>query len=381
MAKRIVVVGGGLAGFAAAVTAASDGASVVMVSRAPGATALYAGAMEITPEPERLIQLPDHPFNRLGLDATRLVAELDESCRQLAAVLGREGLELRGGAGERGRYADLHGRPHEAQLVPAAVAGGELTKLRGRRVAVVGIPGVSEYDAESTAAVLKELAGVDARPVQCEIEDLPVEASITDLLGRPAPRPAGRHDAFAYPPGFTDLPASGFELLAAAPSPHGWHLQRALERALERANVEVLRARVDRLETEGGRVQAAHVAETRLEADAFVLATGRYIGGGLQRGARVREPLLDLTVFFDGAPVEDKVIDLRHLEYLAPEPGFRSGLLTDERLRPVGTSRQPLYENLRAAGAVLGGRDYADGAGFGVPLLTGRLAGRWSARS
>ena len=38
------------------------------------------------------------------------------------------------------------------------------------------------------------------------------------------------------------------------------------------------------------------------------------------------------------------------------------------------------YANLFAAGAVLGGYEYAGPCGFGVPILTGWLAGTWAAR-
>src|SRR5579871_1645411 len=148
--RHLLVVGGGLAGFAAAQAASTAGARVTLAWRAPGATSLYAGAMEIAPPLEILGTLPDHPLNRLGLDAPGLGAELDEACSTLAVALGRAGLQVVGGARDRGRYADLHGRVREAGLVPATVAPGELQGLLGKRVAVVGIPAIGEYEAEAT---------------------------------------------------------------------------------------------------------------------------------------------------------------------------------------------------------------------------------------
>ncbi len=386
--RRVVVIGGGLAGFAAAVAAAAEGAATTVVARAPGATSIYAGGMEIAPALDVLARLPDHPLNRLGMDAAALGAELEEACAGLLAVMARSGLELRGGVRESGAYADVRGTPWTANIVPASVAPGELSKLRGRRVAVIGVPDVGEYDAAATAAALRELAGVEAEPVDCPLDGLGPAASITDLYGRPAPRPSVRAEAIAYPPGFTDLPENGFELLAAAPSPHGWRLQQALDRALAGARVEVLRGAASGFDSYAGALTAVRVDGRAIRADAFVLATGRFIGGGLEAGRApgapagsrsVREPLLDLEVFFEGRPAAEQGVALRHLEYLSPEPAFRAGLLTDSRLRPLDRERRPAFDNLRAAGAILGGRDYADGFGFGVPLLTGRLAGRWSA--
>ena len=133
-----------------------------------------------------------------------------------------------GNARRAGLYADLLGRPRPANLVPASVAPGELSNLRGRRVAVVGIEGVSEYDAESTAEAMRELGGVDAFAHAAEVADLPPGASLTDLYGRAAPALRGlRAEAVAFPPGLAGLPDRGFELLAVAPGPHGHRLQQA----------------------------------------------------------------------------------------------------------------------------------------------------------
>src|SRR4029077_16531769 len=100
--RSVVVVGGGLAGFAAALAAAAEGARVVLIWRAPGATSLYAGAMEIAPPLEAFAALPEHPLNRLGLDGPGVAAELEDATSWLAATLGRAGLPLRGGSRERG---------------------------------------------------------------------------------------------------------------------------------------------------------------------------------------------------------------------------------------------------------------------------------------
>jgi glycerol-3-phosphate dehydrogenase subunit B len=69
---------------------------------------------------------------------------------------------------------------------------------------------------------------------------------------------------------------------------------------------------------------------------------------------------------------------LRHLEQLSPHSAFRTGVLTDSRLRPLDWDGAVAYDNLRAVGSLLGGYDYIRGYGFGVPMVTGWLAGRWS---
>ena len=71
---------------------------------------------------------------------------------------------------------------------------------------------------------------------------------------------------------------------------------------------------------------------------------------------------------------------LHHLKYLDAAEEMRLGLMTDRLLRPIGEGGEVPYANLYAAGAVLGGYDYSGPCGFGVPILTGWLAGRNAAR-
>ena len=58
----VVVIGGGIAGYTAAMAARRDGASVTVVARAPGATALYAGGMEIVTVPAAAPRVIAPPF-------------------------------------------------------------------------------------------------------------------------------------------------------------------------------------------------------------------------------------------------------------------------------------------------------------------------------
>ena len=371
---QVLVIGSGIAGYCAALAARRDGAEVTVVAKAPGATALYAGGMEVVDDLEAILnRQPHHPFTRLGLDSVRLATELDTAIHTLQLALEKEGLKFEGSWRTRGLYADIHGLARPANLVPATVTGGELRALSGRRVSVIGVKEVGDYDAASTARALKELHGIEAVPEELSIPDLPQAASLTDLYGRRAPQPRNRSASIAYPPGFTNLPPDGFELLASPPSPHGWRLQQAI--ALGATKGEVTSFEVVR-----GRIASARVGDRALRADTFILATGQHIGGGLVGGHVTSEPLLKLGVFHDGRPVTAMGTRLQHLQYLDPAEELRNGLSTDKRLHPLNDDGQAPYDNLYAAGAVLGGYDYSGPCGFGVPILTGWLAGRFAAR-
>ena len=370
---KVLVIGGGIAGYTAALAARRDGAQVTVVARAPGATALYAGAMEIVDDLDDILRDPHHPLTRLGLDAVGLATELDVAISTLQLALGKEGLKFEGTWRSRGVYADIHGLGRPANVVPDTVARGELGALSGKRVAVIGIQQVGDYDAASTAQALKERHGVEAFAEEISIADLPVAASLTDLYGRRAPAPRARGAAIAYPPGFTNLPDDGFELLASPPSPHGWRLQQAI-------SLGALAGEVTSFATTRDRIAAASAGSKTFHADAFVLATGRHIGGGLRAGRSTVEPLLGLGVFRDGVPASTVGVRLQHLKYIDPAEEMRLGVTTDRRLHPLAADGGVPYTNLFAAGAVLGGYDYAGPCGFGVPIVTGWLAGRFAAR-
>jgi glycerol-3-phosphate dehydrogenase subunit B len=374
--SSVVVVGGGFAGYCAALAARRAGAEVTVLARAPGATALYAGGMEIVDDLDSVLKTePHHPFTRLGLDAVRLATELDTAIQSLHLALEKGGLKFEGGWRRRGIYADIHGLARPANLVPATVAGGELGALAGRRVAVVGVPQIGDYDAASTAQALKELHGIEAFAEDVSIADLPASASLTDLYGRRAPSLAkARAASVAYPPGFTGLPDDSFELLAAPPSPHGWRLQQTI-------GLGNVKADVQSFDSTGGRITAARAGDRAFRADAFVLATGHHIGGGIRGGRRAAEPLLSLGIFYEGKAASEGGARLRHLEYLDPAAEMLSGLMTDKQLRPLDEDGKAPYSNLFATGSVLGGYDYAGACGFGVPLLTGWLAGTFAAKA
>jgi len=305
--------------------------------------------MEVVDDLEAILKTqPHHPFTRLGLDSVRLSLELDAAIQSLLLALEKDGLKVEGAWRARGRYSDIHGLARPGNLVPATVAPGELQALIGRRVAVVGVEEVGDYDAVATAQALTELHGVTAFAEQVSIPDLPVSAALTDLYGRRAPiLTKARAATAAYPPGFTNLPQDSFELLSTPPSPHGWRLQQAIGLGAIKATVQ----------------------------------SGHHIGGGLGGGRLTSEPLLGLGVFHDGEAVGTGGTRLQHLQYIDAAEELRSGLRTDNQLHPLDESGQVPYTNLYAAGAVLGGYDYAGACGFGVPILTGWLAGRFAAKA
>ena len=62
-------------------------------------------------------------------------------------------------------------------------------------------------------------------------------------------------------------------------------------------------------------------------------------------------------------------------QYFAAHPLARAGVAVDGRLRPVGSSGEPVFENVLVAGATLAGAEpWKEKCGDGLSLSTGHMA-------
>ncbi|MBW2373670.1 MAG: FAD-binding protein [Deltaproteobacteria bacterium] len=437
-----VVVGGGLAGAAAALVLAERGVVTRLVRSGPGSTALSWGSLDVagaSPDPvglpwrdpvrshplspgERLAYLLNarraHPYGALfpERDAGRAVRAVKEATAALDAWLRPAGAGLEGSLDESRLLANVRGAVRVSDFAMVEAAAGDLGRAAG--VVLGDVPGLSGFSAPAVARALgAELAalGVPCPPIRVVRLELP--EGLQSLAARPARLAAALDDPAATAElarsvrgqaaeGRTLLlpPILGLsrthsvcralceqaggpvaELLGAPPwSPAGLRLDRALGAALERAGVEVRTARASGLRGDLGRIARVELeGEAALEADAVVLATGRFVGGGLsERDDAVVESLAGLPVFddrgrrLDGRPGRGQL----RRRYADPQPLFGAGVRTDGRLRPLGPDQHPLWSNLVAAGEILGGFDPAlQRTGLGVALLSGVRAGEEAA--
>lgn len=184
--------------------------------------------------------------------------------------------------------------------------------------------------------------------------------------------------------------ACGFpvrELLAMPQSAPGQRLAQALVDGAVDLGVCVRRADALSSLVEDGRVKEVRTREAQGEVlyrpRAIVLATGRFLAGGLVRDGYAIEPIFGLPLVAEGEVVGNQFIG--GLTADRPEGDhaiFRAGVGYDDELRPTTESGAVLAENLFAAGSVLEGYDPArDGSGLGVCALTGLLAGEAAAAS
>jgi len=341
---RVVVVGAGVAGAIAALRAAERGMEVTMVHHAAGASHRSLGVVDVLGYLEEEVESPaegvewicrhrkEHPYALTGADT---VAEALEFFRRKA-----EEAEMRfeGSLDENIHVATQFGTVKPTCLAPERVYTGRVELWDG---AMVGISGRVQRD-YSPAFIAASLAELVPRLVKV----------------RPAEVVHGEGELTLKP-----LSQSGDGEAALPLLGDGRAVIEALVRLAESAGVRVVRDRITGGSFRGNLLEELRGVRSTYRADAFVLATGDWIGGGIHG----RQELLGLDV---AGRLELRKIPL-------PESGHPyalRGVAVDGNLRPSRRGRR--IENLRVAGALLAGYDYCtEKSGWGVAIATGYLAG------
>jgi glycerol-3-phosphate dehydrogenase subunit B len=443
----VLVIGGGLAGISAAVSAAREGADVRLVAHKASTLRQASGLIDALgyvpatepaeslregpptagrqldrdewPDPEGPLtdpfdavdRLPDgHPYRVVGADALR------------------EGLALfddLAGDAYLGDHTDANalvptfgGGVKPTARYPVSSAAGLASD--DRPMFVVGFRSLTEYDARAVAGRL-EAAGVPFPVAGAEVEFAEAfrsDAKITrtaKALDHDEPidgTPAREALASAVEPHLADareelggevgrvgfpafvgddraaevraelsdrLGADVFEIPMGPPSLPGLRLEDRLYDALDAAGVRFETGNpVVGVETAAdGRVETVAVDRNGREvpygADSFVLATGGLVGKGIDSDREgVREPVFGLHV-----PHPDDRYDWFVDDAFGDQPYARFGVRPDGRGRPLDADGEVEYDNVFAAGGVVGGADVArEKSASGVSLATGLVAGR-----
>lgn len=415
----VLVIGGGLAGLTSALASARVGADTRLVSYKQSTLRNASGLVDVlgyTPEGEGPLTDPyaaipslpaEHPYRTVGV----------ERIREALSLFDEVVPTYRGGHTDTNALVPTHGGTIKPTArYPAGASAGLASD--DRDVLLVGLESMVDFDAPHAAAHL-DAAGVpfDVRGVTIRFPgDLRADAKVTryaklldtngDVAVRGRNRPVrealaervnaeldgearvgfpailGDDDTAGVRAALSDaLGAAVFEVPMGPPSLPGLRLEDALFDALDRAGgrFETGNPVVD---SDGeGRIERVYIekngARIPNSADQYVLATGGLVGKGVEsdRG-RVYEPIFDCHV-----PHADDRYEWFDGEAFGDHDFARFGVRTDEDLRPVGGDGSVEFDNLRAAGSVLGGYDFAaEKSGSGVSISTGYAAGRRAAQ-
>lgn len=348
----LLVIGGGIAAVAAALEARARGLGVTVVKRAPGATALSHGGWA-GPLPERiahaLVQqhlvhvdpsgpLP-HPDGELRTYDFAAASHAAARVETGACVVGIEGLPAF--------------RPTALARMWGDAAGAELASD------VIRLP-----DTPATGwapLALARAVELDPAPLEAALRDVAERTRCTRII---LPAVLGVDSTAQIRERLetgTGVPAG--EALAVTPSIPGWRLQRALDRALAEARVNVIDGRVADATIERDRCSSVAVVRAdadrpeQYQAERYLLATGRYVGGGIVADRVFAEPVFGAAVWVDHLGERFEEVDpvvLTDPVRLEEQPLLRAGVRVDSahRLKRDGADA---LANVWAAGCVRAG--------------------------
>ncbi|KTG30915.1 glycerol-3-phosphate dehydrogenase subunit GlpB [Haloferax profundi] len=408
----VLVVGGGIAACTAALSAAETGARVRLLAHKKSTLRQASGLVDVLgyigddgpfSDPfGALDSLPeDHPYHVVGEDGIR------DGLRIFDEAVGDA---YQGGHTDTNALVTTYGgtvKPtarYPASVAPGLTSSAEDTLL-------VGFEGLTDFDAPvaadhlTAAGVPFDVQGVTVRLPKSFRSDAKVTrfakaldrdeevsgGTVRSVLADTVAAEMDGETRVGFPAMLGDdhdeavrdeladrLGVPVFEVPTGPPSLLGLKLEDMLFDALDDAGVRISSGNpaVD-FEANDGRIETVLVDQksrlTPYEADQIVLATGGLVGKGLDSDREhVSEPVFGCHV-----PHPEDRYEWSDPEAFGNHAFARFGVVPDDELRPTDEDGEPHFENLRAAGGVVGGADVArEKSASGVSLATGAVAGR-----
>ncbi len=408
----VVVIGSGLAGLTAAITAAGRGKKVSLLTMGAGTLSIGGGSIDVlgyleggtaVASPlEGIAALKEtHPYAKAGKQAVSEAVDFFlELCKEA-------GFPYIGGLHENIWLPTAAGTMKPSCLVPRTMDPGPLTQAS--HVVVAGFAGLKDYNPEVIARGLRQCFKYQKEFAVVTIEqeykhELVRDVTVLDVA-RWLATAAGR-ETVAKALRKVVKPASAVIIPPVMGINHDYHVADCLEQALGCRVVETVvlpaavtgfrlrsmlvkqakklgvmiheQAAVVRAVTGNGECKAvvtAHIDRERIyHANAFVLATGGLFGGGLESGPDyMREVVFNLPV---AAGDHRELWGNCRLFGPVSHPYTQMGIKVNQQFQPVDVNGQVLLKNVYVAGRSLAGYDHCfEKSGNGVALVSGYKAG------
>ncbi len=408
----LLIIGAGLAGLAAASFAVQSGLRVAVVAWSRGEMPFASGLLDLLgvyPVEERnllddpwagvarlALDNPEHPYARAGAERIR------EAWEKFESFLGDAGLSYRGHPDLNVSLATAAGSVKTTYRVPDSMWAGVGALREAKPTLIVDFEGMKELSAVQVVEMLRgRWAGLHALRVEfplgfpgkdrhnilmaeaLEAED--VRSALAEKLRRKAkdfecvgfPAVLGMRSSVA-----SDLAAMigkpVFEIPTLPPSVPGQRLMEALDRSLMQNGAKLLTGRralgfQSHRRLCSGVVFGDDKKHEELRARGILLASGRFIGGGLTADlGHVREAIFNLPVC---QPESRENWHRKSFFDLRGHPVNQSGIVVDDHFRPLSFAGDCAFENLFAAGSLLGRQDWMrEKSGAGIALATAYCA-------
>jgi len=402
---RLAVIGSGLAGCAASIFARKRGIATAQVGKT-GAIAYTSGYFDLLGgRAGRLLddpwegldalreEQPGHPLARIGNEDIRV------AFRQFTATVGEMGIGYTAPA-DRNLYALLPAGTTKPTLsVPLTMRAGVAARIANAKVLIADFVGLNGFSANEVVANLKvswprlTAARLAFPDMESGAEVYPEVMARTLELAVHRQRLAERIKAVAGDAEWVGLPAIMgihapdevhaelqrlvgvplFEIPTMPPAVPGIRLRELFEQALPASGVTLItQQKVTRLDLrdDGATLYLKDsYGDVVIETQATILATGRFLSGGLRadRGG-VRETLLNIPV---SQPRDrDEWYQRRYFDPRGHRIN-RCGVEVDAQFRPLDGAGRPVNQRLFAAGVLLAHQDWIrQRCGAGVAIAS-----------
>jgi glycerol-3-phosphate dehydrogenase subunit B len=396
----LIVIGTGLAGLTAARTALDSGARVLIVGRGMGSLTLFGNSIDVLGVVPPGVTLeagitnwiaahPDHPYARTGwagiVEALIAFRELFGPPYSFVAAGMSNSLVPTGAGTLRPTY-----------LLPITMRAG--VGMTAAETLIVGFRGFKDFQGDTVSLHLGcrgvtialpryGLEGLSALALAQLMDDEQFRIGLGEAIrGQKAgekriglPAVLGLREPAAV---LADLESvSGariFEIPMLPPSIPGLRIfNRFREHLIASGATFLMGNPVTGAVIKNGHCEGITVTNppltTEYQAESYVLATGRFLGGGLWADMdRITEPLFHLPV---SQPAQRGDWFRDRFFQAEAHPIHAAGIVTDQALRPVDERGEVLLTNVRIAGSILANHQaIEEHSREGIAIATGYLA-------
>lgn len=415
----VVVIGAGLGGLMAGITAANEGKKVLIVGKGIGIITIFTGTIDYLghypPEvirplkspregiEELIAENPEHPYSKVGMKF------IEKGIFAFKEAAEQGGVKYVGDLGRNFLLPTAVGTVKPTSLLSSTMAAGDLRD--DGDVLICGFQGLRDFYPAYMAHNISTLSveGVELPHFRGRLVDLELgeeSSGMTSLtlarkfddpdflegvaealfsnvrdgerIATPAVLGLRRSDEVI---GYIErvINTKIFETPTLPPSVSGYRLFKALEAVVRSLGVklllgyEVISARVEK-----GRVLEITInmgkREMKIEGKAFVLAAGGLVGRGINSTeSNLVEPIFGLDV--TGPKTRSEWFNKSFFDPKG-HPINKVGISVDDNLLPVTEKKKTQFKNLFVAGAQLSGYDaLKEKSGGGVTISSSYKAG------
>ena len=398
----LIIIGTGLSGLMAAKTAVEMGKKTLIIGKGTGSLCLFSNTIDVLGNLSKGTKIadglgqwikdhPEHPYSKLDWEKIEQALSSFRSIFQSQYTfqsVDHENCLIPTGAGTY--------RP--TYLIPPTMIAR--TSLEKGKMLIVGLKGFKDFYADYAADQLKcrstviPLSEFESQEISATaIARLMERQSFRGVLGRKVKKQIQGESCVGFPAflGILDplkvkkdleeiIGGKVFEIPILPPSIPGMRVFRHFrEWLIQREVTFLLGHSVSKAILHGKRCEGIEVSHPPLSqsyfADRFILATGRFIGGGLRGDEeKLFEPLFNLPVLQPGSR-EHWFTN----SFFNGHPIHQAGILTDPSFQPVNQKGEQLLDNVWIAGSILAGHDcIQEKSREGIEIATGYWATKYA---